>query len=84
LRERLRVALSGAQAKEGESAADIAGRIKAFRNQNSVEPAPEREVKAIAAETPVTTRILQKAEKDETPEGKWQQKVAERTGWRRE
>jgi len=32
LREQLRIALSGIEAKEGESAADIAGRIKALRD----------------------------------------------------
>jgi hypothetical protein len=61
LRERLRVALSGVEAKEGESAAEIAGRIKGLRSQNSVEPAPEREAKAIAAEEPVTARIRRRA-----------------------
>lgn len=45
LREQLRVALSGTEAKEGQSAAEIAGRIKALRSRNSVEPAPEREAK---------------------------------------
>lgn len=84
LRDRLRVALSGLETKEGEGAADLAGQIKSLQAGQTVEAPAEREAKVIAAETPVTTRILQKAEKGETPEGKWQQKVAGRTGWRRE
>ncbi len=88
LRELLRIALSGAEAKEGESAADIAGRIKALRSQNSVEPAPEREAKTIAAEEPVTARIRRRAEEraadssDDSQKapsnGMWQRKLAER------
>jgi len=84
LRDRLRIALSGMEAKEGETAADIAAQIKTLRDGQSVEAPAEREIKVIAAETPVTTRILQKAEKDEPPGEKWQQKVAGRAGWRRE
>ena len=43
LRDRLRLALSGVEAKEGESAADIAERIKTLRAGQAVEAAPERE-----------------------------------------
>ncbi|MGH7171178.1 MAG: DEAD/DEAH box helicase family protein, partial [Gemmataceae bacterium] len=87
LREQLRIALSGAEAKEGESAADIAGWIKALRNHNSVEPAPEREARTIAAEEPVTARIRRRAGERSATDGedgqethddnKWQRKLAE-------
>jgi hypothetical protein len=87
LREQLRIALSGVEAKQGESAADIAGRIKALRSQNSVEPVPQREAKTIAAEEPVTARIRRRAEEraiagneGEAETGhpeKWQRKLAE-------
>jgi hypothetical protein len=85
LREQLKVALSGVESKEGETAPDIAGRIKGLRNQNSVEPAAEREARTIAAEEPVTSRILRRAgEKVDSGEAeanhadKWQQKLAEK------
>jgi Helicase conserved C-terminal domain len=87
LREQLRMALSGAEAKEGESAAEIAGRIKALRSHHSVEPAPEREARTIAAEEPVTVRIRRRAgeraaadhEDREEPhdDSKWQRRLAE-------
>jgi N12 class adenine-specific DNA methylase len=89
LREQLRMALSGAEAKEGESATEIAGRIKALRSQNSVEPAPQREARAIAAEEPVTARIRRRAgekvnadsqgEAEVNHADKWQRKLAEET-----
>jgi len=89
LREQLRIALSGIEAKEGESAADIAGRINSLRSRNSVEPAPEREAKPIAAEEPVTTRIRRRAEEKASADskgeaeanhaGQWQRKLAEDT-----
>jgi N12 class adenine-specific DNA methylase len=87
LREQLKVALSGVEAKEGESAAEIAERIKVLRNQNSVEPAADREAKTIAAEEPVTARILRRTGERALAEGenwqethdgsKWQRKLAE-------
>jgi hypothetical protein len=87
MREQLRIALSGAEVKEGESAADIAGRIKALRNQNSVEPVPEREARTMAAEEPVTARIRRRAgersaangedRQESNDDSKWQRRLAE-------
>jgi len=87
LRERLRIVLSGVETKEGESAADIATRIKALRSQNSVEPAPQREARVVAAEEPVTARIRRRAgekasadndgETEAHLEDKWQRRLAE-------
>src|SRR5262249_10031859 len=62
LRDQLRIALSGVETKEGKTAPDIAERIRALRNQHSVEPAAEREARTIAAEEPVTARIRRRAE----------------------
>ena len=86
LREQLGIALSGVEVKEGESAAEIAERIKALRNQNSVEPVPEREARTIAAEEPVTTRIRRLAgeraaangesSQQSQNEGMWQKRLA--------
>jgi hypothetical protein len=88
LREELKVALSGIVVKEGETAQDIAERIKALRNLNSVEPAPEREAKTMAAEEPVTSRILRKAQEapsgDQDNDGGWRQKMAARPQLKRE
>jgi N12 class adenine-specific DNA methylase len=88
LRDQLRIALSGIEAKEGESAAEIAERIKALRNHNSVEPAAERETRTIAAEEPVTTRILRRAEgappSDPDADDGWQRRMAARPKRERE
>jgi len=88
LREQLRIALSGIEAKEGETAPDIAERIKALRNQNSVEPATEREARTIAAEEPVTSRILRKSEAappaDPDADDHWQRRMAARPQLTRE
>jgi hypothetical protein len=83
LRDQLRVGLSGEQ-KEGEpTVADIAGRIKELRAANTVEAAPARTSRGKAsAETPVTSRILEKETENGEGEG-WQQRVAGRTGWKR-
>jgi hypothetical protein len=60
LRDRLKVALAGAEQKEGEpTVADLAERIKGLRAGNAIEAAPERTGKRqVSAETPVTSRIL--------------------------
>ena len=83
LRDRLKAALTGAERTEGEpSAAEVAERIKALRARNTVEAAPERTAKRqVAGEEPVTARIRRRAEAE--PEGGWQGRVGERTGWRR-
>jgi N12 class adenine-specific DNA methylase len=60
LRDKLRVALSGVPTEEGQSAADIAEKIKALRAGQAVEAAPERQARIIAAEEPVTARIRRK------------------------
>ena len=62
LRDQLRIALSGTETKEGESAAEIAEQIKTLRAVQAVEAAPEREARTIAAEEPVTVRIRRRAE----------------------
>lgn len=88
LRDRLRVALSGMETKEGETAADIAGQIKTLRAGQVVEAPAEREARVMAAETPVTTRIMRKAQnatmEDSEPKmNGWQQRIVERNGWER-
>jgi hypothetical protein len=80
LREQLKIALSGAQAKEAETASDIVERIKGLRNRNSLEPSMEREARTIAAEEPVTSRILRRAEgappADPEADDGWQRRLA--------
>lgn len=57
LRDQLRAALSEAP-KEGESSvSELADSIKALRESRVISDAPQREVKAMAAEEPVTARI---------------------------
>jgi hypothetical protein len=53
LREQLRLALSS---PDGE-ATSVAGRIMALRAQHTVEAAPQRETRTVAAEEPVTARV---------------------------
>jgi N12 class adenine-specific DNA methylase len=87
LREQLKITLSGAEAKEGKSAAAIAERIKALRVGQAVEVSPERDAHPRdAGEEPVTARIRRRAEERATVngesslesqcEGTWQQRLA--------
>lgn len=64
LREQLRIALSGVQGKEGESATDFAAQIKALRAGQVVEAVSERVGQrcAATAEEPVTTRLQRRQE----------------------
>jgi hypothetical protein len=94
LREQLRLALS---TPDGEAGA-IAETIKKLRESHTVEAAPQREAKAVAAETPVTARIRRRAEerasvdgdgdRETQGEGEWVRKLAEqaraRAEWIRE
>lgn len=59
LRDRLKLGLSEKPPEGGESVPELAERIKALREENAVEAAPERTGarKKVAGETPVTVRI---------------------------
>ena len=67
LRDRLRASLSGTPPEPGAepapSVAELAEQIKALKAANTIEAAPQRTAnRRIAAEQPVTTRILARAE----------------------
>ena len=64
LRDQLKAALSGAEAKDGApTIAELAERIKQLRAANTIEAAPQRAgTRRTSAEEPVTARILRRAE----------------------
>jgi hypothetical protein len=65
LRDQLKAGLAGVPPKDGakpSSVADLAEKIKALRAANTVEAAPQRTVKKVSAEEPVTTRIRRREE----------------------
>ena len=79
LRDQLRAGLSGSTPEEGPSVADLAEQIKTLKAGNTIEAAPERsEKRTVSAETPVSRRIMQKAEVtvNGDEEDGWQQRVA--------